>query len=330
MEQSYGIFLYAVVLLTMGGIYAVLTLGLNIQWGFTGLFNAGVAGFYAIGAYTTAILTTEPSARHLGGFGLPVPAGIAAAMAASALIAWAMGRICIRLRSDYLAIATLGIAEILRLALKNETWATNGARGVSRIPKPFEHLPEPWNLVAMLLLVFAIVLLLYGLLERARRAPWGRVMAAIRENEASARAAGKDVEKLRVEAFILGGAIMGLGGALMAHHIKFIEPNAAQPVHATFLVWVMLVIGGSANNRGAVLGAILVWAIWSATEILTTRLPTDWALKAAYFRIFLIGLALQVILQKYPGGIFRERRFQTSRAPPESARTAGEERGRPP
>lgn len=331
MEQIYGIFLYAVVLLTMGGIYAVLTLGLNIQWGFTGLFNAGVAGFYAIGAYTTAILTTEPSARHLGGLGLPVPAGIAAAMMASALIAWAMGRICIRLRSDYLAIATLGIAEILRLALKNETWATNGARGVSRIPKPFEHLPEPWNQVAMLLLVFAIVLLLYGLLERARRAPWGRVMAAIRENEASARAAGKDVEKLRVEAFILGGAIMGLGGALMAHHIKFIEPNAAQPVHATFLVWVMLVIGGSANNRGAVLGAILVWAIWSATEILTTRLPTDWALKAAYFRIFLIGLALQVILQRYPGGIFRERRFQTSGTPPESARTAGEEpRGRPP
>ena len=134
-----------------------------------------------------------------------------------------------------------------------------------------------------------------------------------------------------MEAFILGGAIMGLGGALMAHHIKFIEPNAAQPVHATFLVWVMLVIGGSANNRGAVLGAILVWAIWSATEILTTRLPTDWALKAAYFRIFLIGLALQVILQRYPGGIFRERRFQTSGTPPEGARTAGEEpRGRPP
>ena len=312
MEQLYGIFLYTVFLLTMGGIYAVLTLGLNVQWGLTGLFNAGVAGFFAVGAYTTAILTATESGRHLGGFGLPVWAGMAAAMAASALIAWAVARICIRLRSDYLAIATLGIAEILRLVLKNEIWATNGARGISRIPKPFEHLPEPWNQVAMLLLVFAIVLLFYVLLERARRAPWGRVMAAIRENEPAARAAGKDVERLRVEAFILGAALMGLGGALMAHHVKFIEPNMAEPVSATFLVWVMLIIGGSANNRGAILGAILVWTIWSTAEIITARLPAEWALKAAYLRIFLVGLALQVILQKYPGGIFRERRLRTA------------------
>ena len=312
MEQLYGIFLYTVFLLTMGGIYAVLTLGLNVQWGLTGLFNAGVAGFFAVGAYTTAILTATESSRHLGGFGLPVWAGMAAAMIASALIAWAVARICIRLRSDYLAIATLGIAEILRLVLKNEIWATNGARGISRIPKPFEHLPEPWNQVAMLLLVFAIVLLFYVLLERARRAPWGRVMAAIRENEPAARAAGKDVERLRVEAFILGAALMGLGGALMAHHVKFIEPNMAEPVSATFLVWVMLIIGGSANNRGAILGAILVWTIWSTAEIITARLPAEWALKAAYLRIFLVGLALQVILQKYPGGIFRERRLRTA------------------
>ncbi len=312
MEQLYGIFLYTVFLLTMGGIYAVLTLGLNVQWGLTGLFNAGVAGFFAVGAYTTAILTATESGRHLGGFGLPVWAGMAAAMIASALIAWAVARICIRLRSDYLAIATLGIAEILRLVLKNEIWATNGARGISRIPKPFEHLPEPWNQIAMLLLVFAIVLLFYVLLERARRAPWGRVMAAIRENEPAARAAGKDVERLRVEAFILGAALMGLGGALMAHHVKFIEPNMAEPVSATFLVWVMLIIGGSANNRGAILGAVLVWTIWSTAEIITARLPAEWALKAAYLRIFLVGLALQVILQKYPGGIFRERRLRTA------------------
>ena len=321
MEQLYGIFLYAVFLLTMGGIYAVLTLGLNIQWGFTGLFNAGVAGFFAIGAYTTAMLTTAASERHLGGLGLSAGAGIAAAMVTSAIVAWGVARICIRLRSDYLAIATLGIAEILRLVLRNENWATNGARGISLIPKPFEHLPEPWNQVAMLLLVFAIVLLLYALLERARRAPWGRVMSAIRENEAAARAAGKDVEKLRIEAFILGAAIMGLGGALMAHHIKFIDPNMAEPVSATFLVWVMLVIGGSANNRGAILGALLVWTIWSTTEIITTRLPADWALKAAYLRIFLVGLALQFILQRYPGGIFRERRLRTT--PTDVEKTGG-------
>ncbi|MDE0455928.1 MAG: branched-chain amino acid ABC transporter permease [Chromatiales bacterium] len=315
MEQLYGIFLYAVFLLTMGGIYAVLALGLNIQWGFTGLFNAGVAGFFAIGAYVTAILTSDASARHLGGLGLGVPAGICAAMLASAVIAWGVGRICIRLRSDYLAIATLGIAEIFRLILKNEVWATNGARGISQIPKPFEHLPEPWNQIGMMLLVLAIVLVLYALLERVRRSPWGRVMAAIRENEDAARAAGKDVETLRIEAFVLGAALMGLGGALMAHHIKFIEPNAAEPVSATFLVWVMLVVGGSGNNRGAILGAILIWTVWSTTEILTARLPAEWAVKSAYLRIFLVGLTLQFILQKYPGGIFRERRLRTSPSP---------------
>ena len=318
MEQLYGIFLYAVFLLTMGGIYAVLTLGLNIQWGFTGLFNAGVAGFFAIGAYTTAIVTTVASERHLGGFALPPGAGMVAAMITSAIIAWGVGRICIRLRADYLAIATLGIAEIFRLVLKNEVWATNGPRGISLIPKPFEHLSEPWNQVGMLLLVFAVVAVLYVLLERARRSPWGRVMAAIRENEAAARAAGKDVERLRIEAFVLGAALMGLGGALMAHHIKFIEPNAAEPISATFLVWVMLVVGGAGNNRGAVFGAILIWTIWSTTEILSARLPPEWAVKSAYLRIFLVGLALQFILQRYPGGIFRERRFRT--APSSSTR----------
>ena len=327
MEQLYGIFLYAVFLLTMGGIYAVLSLGLNVQWGFTGLFNAGVAGFFAIGAYTSAILTSAPSTYHAGGFGLSMAVGVGAAMVASAIVAWGVGRICIRLRSDYLAIATLGIAEIFRLVLKNEVWATNGARGISRIPKPFEHFPEPWNQIGMLALVSAVVLVLYVLLEGARRSPWGRVMAAIRENEAAARAAGKDVEALRIEAFVLGAALMGLGGALMAHHIKFIEPNAAEPVTATFLVWVMLVIGGSGSNRGAILGALLVWILWSATEILTARLPPEWATRSAYLRIFLVGLALQFILQKYPGGIFRERRLRS--APPASTPTSSSSREQP-
>ncbi|WP_038098458.1 branched-chain amino acid ABC transporter permease [Thioalkalivibrio sp. HK1] len=308
MDSLYGIFLYAIYLLTMGGIYAVLVMGLNIQWGFTGLFNAGIAGFFAVGAYTSAIISTASSGRHLGGLSLPLWASLPGAMIASALIAWAVAWICIRLRSDYLAIATLGIAEILRLVLKNEDWATNGARGISRIPKPFEDLPEPWNQIAMLLLVLAILLVLYLLLERARRAPWGRVMTAIRENEAAARAAGKNVEGFRIEAFVLGGALMGLGGALMAHHVKFIDPNMAEPLSTTFIVWVMLIIGGSGNNKGALFGAFLVWTLWSTSEIVTTRLPAEWELKSAYLRFFLVGLALQIILQRYPAGILKEHR----------------------
>ena len=201
---------------------------------------------------------------------------------------------------------------------KNETWATNGPRGVSLIPKPFESLPEPWNHIAFMTLVLLIVFGLYILLERARKAPWGRVMAASRENEAATRAAGKNVDRLRIEAFVLGSMFMGLGGALTAHYLKFIDPNAADPLTATFLIWVMLIVGGSANNKGAIVGAILIWTIWSATELLTSRLPDELAIRTAYIRVFLIGLLLQIVLQRFPNGILPERRekaLKTRREP---------------
>ncbi|HET7409342.1 MAG TPA: branched-chain amino acid ABC transporter permease, partial [Paracoccaceae bacterium] len=120
--QTYGYIIYGLTLLTMGGIYAVLVLGLNIQWGYTGLFNAGVAGFVAVGAYTQALLTTPVSENHIGGIGVPIPIAMALAMVFSAVIAWLIGKVCMRLRADYLAIATIGIAEILRLIFKNELW----------------------------------------------------------------------------------------------------------------------------------------------------------------------------------------------------------------
>ena len=314
MDQLYGYGLYVISLLTMGGIYALLTLGLNVQWGFTGLFNAGIAGFFGIGAYSTAILTTAASERHLGGFGMPYIVGFLAAMLISGIIAYAVGKVCLRLRSDYLAIATIGIAEIFRLVLKNETWATNGPRGVSQVPKPFETLPEPWNHIGFLALVLVVVAIVYVLVEAARKSPWGRVMTAIRENEPSARAAGKNVEVFRMEGFVIGCMIMALAGALAAHYLKFVDPNVTDPLLATFLVWVMLIVGGSANNKGAILGAFIMWTVWSASEIVTSRLPDELAIRAAYIRIFMIGLVLQIFLQKFPQGILPETRL-AARAP---------------
>jgi branched-chain amino acid transport system permease protein len=303
----YGWGMYLVSLLTMGGLYAVLALGLNIQWGFTGLFNAGIAGFFAIGAYASAILTTPHSTDHLGGFALPVPVGLAGSMVAAGLIAWPIGRICLRLRSDYLAIATIGIAEILRLVLKNELWLTNGSRGISDVPRPFESWPTPWWQLAYMVLIALIVLALYLLIERGRRAPWGRAMRAIRENSESAAAAGKDVVSFQLEAFVLGSMIMGLGGALMTHYTKFIGPEATEPLATTFLVWVMLIVGGSGNNRGAILGCLVIWTIWSATELLTNRLPAVWQTRGSYIRVFLIGLLLQVVLQRFARGLLPEK-----------------------
>ena len=308
MDQAFGYLLYVVSLLTMGGIYAILALGLNIQWGFAGLFNAGIAGFFAIGAYVSAILTTMPSARHLGGYEMPYWLAYVAAMLIAGALAWAVGRICLRLRSDYLAIATIGIAEIFRLILKNETWATNGPRGISMVPRPFEGLGQPWGELAFMGLVLATVAAIYLVLETARKSPWGRVMTAIRENEPAVRAAGKNVTRFRMEGFVFGCMLMALAGAFMSQNLKIIDPSVSDPLTATFLVWVMLIVGGSANNRGAILGAILMWTIWSATEILTGYLPDELAIRTAYVRIFLIGLVLQIVLQKFPKGIFPEQR----------------------
>jgi len=304
--ELYGVIMYAVGLLTLGGIYAIVSLGLNVQWGYAGLFNLGIAGFFAIGAYASAILTAPEVSSRISGLHLPIVAGLAMAAIASGIVAYAIGRLTLKLQSDYLAIATIGVGEILRLILKNEAWLTNGALGISAIPRPFEGLPPPWDQFAFLAFVAFLVVLVFVLLERARLAPWGRVMRAIRDNETAARAAGKDTTRLRLESFVVGSMIMGLGGAVYAHYVKFISPEAFEPMMTTFIVWVMLIAGGSGNNRGAILGPLLVWTIWSATEFATLRLPPEWATQAAYLRIFLIGLALQIILQKAPRGLLPE------------------------
>ncbi|MEL6958260.1 MAG: branched-chain amino acid ABC transporter permease [Pseudomonadota bacterium] len=343
--EPLGLFLYCLSLLTMGGIYAILALGLNVQWGFAGLFNAGIVGFAAVGAYSYALLTTAESTFHIGGFGWPLPVGMAVAMVLSALIAGLIGLVCIRLRADYLAIATIGIAEIIKLIFKNESDITNGPRGINKIPRTWEHfseerfysswpmswfntpegwaaffdgLPNWWWQPFFAGTVLLIMFIIYKMLERARTAPWGRMMTAIRENESAARAAGKNVTNRRIEAFVIGAAIMGLAGALLAQHLRLIEPtNTFDPAKVTFLTWVMLIAGGSGNNRGAMLGAFLIWLIWSASELVITGTiglisdytafdPTVIETRAGFLRMMLIGILMQVILQKYPNGILPE------------------------
>lgn len=303
-----GLLNYAVFMAIFIGIYALLAVGLNIQWGFTGLFNAGIAGFFAVGAYTSAILTSPHADGRLGGFDLPVVVGWAAAMIAAAAIAWPIGKICLRFRSDYLAIATIGIAEIIRLVIKSEDWLTNSARGITDIPRPFGDLPYVQSQLAYLAIVAGVLLGVYLLVERQIASPWGRMMRAIRDNEFAARAMGKDVPYRRLEAFVFGAAVMGLGGALFAHLNRAITPEAIDPMVATFLVWIMLILGGSGNNRGAILGVAVVWIIWSFSEILTDQFPAEVAVKAKYIRVFLIGLMLQLVLRFRPEGILPEPR----------------------
>lgn len=310
---------YGVFLLTLAGIYAVLSLGLNVQWGMTGLFNIGVAGFYAVGAYTAAIVTTPVSSEHLGGLGLPFGVGLLAAMVMSGLIAALVGLITINLRSDYLSIASIGIAEIVRLIFKNEDWIGNGVNGIAGIKRPFSDEP-----LVYLAVVLAVLLLCYLAVERARKSPWGRVLRAIRENELGAQAAGKNVFRFRLEAFVLGAVLMGLGGALYAHFVGFVSPESFEPIFGTFLVWVMLIAGGSGNNKGAILGAFAIWALWSGTELLTNFLPADMTTQAGAVRLLLIGVLLQVVLLRRPEGILPEERPHVG-ASPVSSNEAEEE-----
>ncbi|HEY1382447.1 MAG TPA: branched-chain amino acid ABC transporter permease [Dongiaceae bacterium] len=305
--SAIGFINYLISLGIMSGIYAVMCLGLNLQWGFAGLFNAGIAGFFAIGAYTAAILTTPESPNYLGGFGLPVVLAWPIAMLLSGALAWAIGRICVRLQGDYLAMATIGIAEVIRLFIKNAEWLTAGTRGIPNISRPFEDLPSPWNNLAFMALVFALVGAIYWAAERAWASPWGRALRAIRDSDVAAAAIGKNVIQFRVEAFVFGAMVMALGGALSAHYFKFLGISATEPMMATFLVWVMLIIGGSGNNRGALVGAALVWVIWSATELLTNRLPGEWITRTSYIRVLLIGALLQVVLQRFAKGLVPER-----------------------
>jgi branched-chain amino acid transport system permease protein len=303
-----GLFFYGVSLLILGGIYAILCLALNIQWGMGGLFNAGIAGFYAVGAYTSAILTTAASSKHLGGFSLPVPLGLVGAAILAGLAGWAVAKICVRLKSDYLAMASIGIAEILRLVVVNESWLTNGSLGMSRVPRPLSDFTTGrMSDIVFLGFVWLVVLLVYVAATRLHDSPWGRSLRAIRDNEVSAAAVGKNVERFRIQTFVIGCAVMGIAGALSAHYFRFLSPTATDPLLVTFLTWVMLMAGGSGNNRGAILGALVIWTLWSVTEIFTNRLPPEWATRSSFIRMLIVGLLLQVVLQRFRAGLLPEK-----------------------
>ena len=303
-----GLFFYLVSLLIAGGIYALLCLALNIQWGMGGLFNAGIAGFFAVGAYTSALLTTAASSKHVGGYDLPVIVGLVGAGVLAGIAGWIVAKICVRLKSDYLAMASIGISESLRLVIVNESWLTNGSLGIAGLPRPLDDFFQGRTLdLFYVVFVWLIVLVVYLFSQRLYDSPWGRSLRAIRDHEVSASAVGKDVEKFRVQTFVMGCAIMGIAGALAAHYFRFLSPSATDPLMITFLVWVMLMAGGSGNNIGAIMGALGIWTLWSATEIFTSRLPPEWITRSSYIRMLLVGLLLQVVLQRFRAGIFPEK-----------------------
>ncbi|MBZ9845922.1 branched-chain amino acid ABC transporter permease [Mesorhizobium sp. CA5] len=300
---------YGAFFLSTALIFSLVTLGLNLQWGLTGLFNVGLAGFVAIGAYTSALLTTPDDPARLGGFGLPILAGWAGAMVVGGVAAALTGIATLRLRSDYLAITTFGVAVVVQLVALNAQKLSGGPFGIGFIPRPFGSLAETpllFNL-SNLAVVSAVTLITYLALEHLSRSPWGRVLKALREDERAAISLGKSASFYRVQAFAVGGAIMALAGALQAHFTGFIAPDNYLPI-LTFQVWVMLIVGGSGSNLGGVIGSILVWAIWAGSGTLTSFLfPPEQQARAASLQIVAIGVMLCVILLVRPNGLFGDR-----------------------
>ncbi|MDA7430783.1 branched-chain amino acid ABC transporter permease [Primorskyibacter aestuariivivens] len=405
----------ALLILNMGLVSAIMALGVNLQWGFAGLFNVGVMGFVALGGLATVIISMPPvreawaaggtgvmaalavgavtlaaavwvtrkmpkgRARalamlavlivgfviyralfdpsvdaiekvdpaltgYLGGLGLPVVLAWPVGGLLAAGAAWVIGKTALGLRSDYLAIATLGISEIIIAILKNEDWLSRGVKNVIGLPRPVPYeidLQNDPGFVAraeglgidpttastlyvklgygiMFTVVLVIILVLAQL---ALKSPWGRMMRAIRDNEVAARAMGKDVTARHLQIFVLGSAVCGVAGAMMTTLDGQLTPSSYQPLRYTFLIWVMVIVGGSGNNFGAVLGGFLIWFLWVQVEpigqlvmnIATAGLADGSALKVhllesvAHMRLLTMGVILLLVLRFSPRGLLPER-----------------------
>lgn len=412
MAQSWN---SALLILNMGLISAVMALGVNLQWGFAGLFNVGVMGFVALGGLAAVLVSTDPVSeawsagglrilfalavgagiisvtiiayRHitaarprviaivtilglgfflyralldpavqaveavnpalqgnLGGLGLPIILAWPVGGLFAAGAAWIIGKAALGLRSDYLAIATLGISEIIIAILKNEDWLARGVKNVIGLDRPVpkeidlqesaefvERVSglglDPVTASALFVklnyaLLFSVVLIILLIMAQlSLKSPWGRMMRAIRDNETAAAAMGKNVTNRHLQIFILGSAICGIAGAMMTTLDGQLTPGSYQPLRFTFLIWVMVIVGGSGNNFGAVLGGFLIWFLWVQVEpmsqylvtLLTAGMAEDNAVRlhmmesVAYTRLLTMGLVLLLVLRFSPRGLIPEK-----------------------
>jgi len=409
-------------------ISAIMALGVNIQWGYAGLFNVGIMGFAALGGVSVVLISQQPVTEaldaggikmffalaigaitiaagvllnrrginkwlislivvigylftryyfseasdliekvdpaitgYLGGFGLPIMFSWIVGGFAAAAAAWWIGKITLSLRSDYLAIATLGISEIILYVIKNEDWFVRGLKNVYGLQRPVPYEVDmqksEWfqNIVAWIhrselqLLsqsdqinklgdyvresavifvklsysgLFLVILVAFIILSNlALNSPWGRKVRAIRDNEVAASAMGKNITRQHLQIFVIGSAIVGVAGALLVTYDGIFISTAYQPLRFTFLIWVMVIVGGSGNNLGSVLGAFIIWFMWIqsgpiglwAVEMLGNYVQEgNTSLefienRVHYLRLIFMGSIMLLIMRFSPGGILPEK-----------------------
>jgi branched-chain amino acid transport system permease protein len=289
---------YLLFLATIGGIYGLLALGLNLIWGGAGMVNLGLAGFFAVGAYASALATTTVGAPILAGWTLALIAGGAAGLVVTLSTT--------RLREDYLAIVTLGFAEVVRLVAANEIWLTRGADGISGIPGPWKAALGPDFNAVYLLIVCAAVAVVFFFVRRVDRSPYGRVLRAIRDDAQVAQVAGKPVLRFKAEAFALSAAIAGLAGALYGHFTSYIAPDLFLPL-ITVYIFLAVASGGTGRPAGALVGAYLLVALLESARFVVELIPDVTAVQRAALKELLIAVALILVLRLMPAGILRER-----------------------
>lgn len=304
-----GVISYLSFFATMAGILAIAVLGLNLQWGQTGLFNGGVVAFFGAGAYGTMVLGGPPEPGQWGGFLLPWPLAFAGGILLAGGLAWIVGILTLRLRHDYLAIATFGVAVAFESVSRNAEPLTGGAKGLRGFPRPLEEAVGDTFLYGLVFLALVLVslLLVYLGLERLTASPYGRALRAIREDEVAARSLGKNPARLRLESFVIGAMIMGVSGGLYVSFYAFISPQDLAAI-LTFQIWAMLIVGGAGNNRGAVLGAFLIWGAWTASGFLLSRhAPESVQIHTGSIQYILIGSVIVGMLLWRPQGLLPER-----------------------
>lgn len=290
---------YLIAMAVFVALYAIMALGMNLIWGLSGMVNLGLAGFYAVGAYTSALATAK--------LGLPIAVGVVLAIVCSALLGALVAVITARLQGDYLAIVTLGLAELVRLTASNEIWLTNGTDGISGIPGPLRGALTPTQFNGLyLLIVLVIVAMLFWILSRISDSPFGRVLRAIREDEMVAAVAGKNTLSFKIRTFAVGCALVGFAGALYAHYSSYIAPDIFQPI-VTIHVILAVTVGGVGNMRGALLGALIVIALGEVSRFMAGSLGMIGSAQAAAIRECVIALFLIVMLNVRKQGILPEK-----------------------
>lgn len=293
------LFNFFVYLATMIGIYSLFALSLNLQVGFTGLINFGQVMFFAVGSYTSALLTVK--------LGAPIVVGFIAAMLMAGLLGFLISLPTRSLKADYWAIATLAAAETIRLVILNEDWLTEGPFGVMRIPQPLVGLiPNDLYPLAFLAFTVALIAIVYVLLTFLTDSPFGRDLRGIRDEEDLCLALGKNTRALKVQAMFLAGTVAGLGGALFAHYITFISPENFRPIE-TFLIWAMIIVGGRGNHAGAIVGAIVIQTFNVSTRFLSGELDVSSEFMAA-LRMTLIGCLIIAFLLFRAEGLIAEKK----------------------